>query len=86
MVFPVLVIESHLGSTDCSGCRFFRRGCSIFAERVPQPEDTGAGIFVALPLRVAELPTTKVAEEALERIQMAQEQRKGVVNLSDLET
>ena len=86
MVSPVLVIGSRLGSTDCSGCRIFRRGRSIFAKRLRQPEDIGVGRFVALPVKVAELPTICAAEAALKRINEAKKTRKGVVNLEDLET
>ena len=85
MPSPVLIIESHLGSTDCSGCRFFRRSCYIFAQRFRQPEDSGIRKFVSLPLKVAELPTVDAAKTALERINVARQQRKGIVNLKDLE-
>lgn len=85
MVFPILIVESHLGSTNCSGCRFFRRGRSIFAKRFRQPEDIGVGRFVVLPLKVAELPTPCAAKKALERIDTARKARKGRVDLKDLE-
>ena len=85
MVSPILVIQSSLGSTDCSGCNFFRRGKHIFAQRRPQSEDRDTGKFVALPLRVAVLPTTQAAMTALARIDKARRNRIGVVNLMDLE-
>ena len=85
MVSPILVIQSGVGSTDCSGCRFFRRGRHIFAQRLQQPEDRGIGKFVSLPLRVAVLPTTDAAITALARIDSARRNRTGIVNLMDLE-
>ncbi len=86
MVYPILIIESHLGSTDCSGCHFFRRGRRIFAKRFQQPEDIGIGKFVALPVKIAELPTPCAAEKALKRIDAARQKRKGIVDIRDLET
>ena len=85
MVSPVLVIQSGVGSTDCSGCRFFRRGRQIFAQRQKQPEDRGTAKFVSLPLRVAVLPTTQTAMTALPRIDRVRRNRTGIVNLMDLE-
>ena len=84
MVFPILVIESHLGSTDCSGCRFFRRGRHIFAQQTQNQNTYKSGKFVSLPLKVATLPTLPAAEEALARIDEARRLRKGIVNLKDL--
>ncbi|RKU22840.1 hypothetical protein C6503_03495 [Candidatus Poribacteria bacterium] len=85
MVSPILVIQSGVGSTDCSGCNFFRRDRQIFAQRRQQPEDQGIGKFVSLPLRVAVLPTTEAAMTALARIESARRNRTGIVNLMDLE-
>ena len=86
MVSPILVIQSGVGSTDCSGCRFFRESRNIFAQRHQQPEDQGTGKFVAwFPLRVAVLPTTQAAMTALTRIDNARRNRTGIVNLMDLE-
>ena len=84
MVFPILVIESHLGTTDCSGCRFFRRGRHIFAQQTQHQDTYTSGKFVSLPLKVATLPTLPAAEEALARIDEARRLRKGIVNLKDL--
>ena len=83
MISPILIVESRLGSTDCSGCRFFRRGRYIFAQQSRQPENIGVGKFVALPVKVAELPTPYAAMEALKRIDKARRQQKGIVNLRD---
>ena len=85
MVSPVLVIQSGVGSTDCSGCRFFREGRHIFAQRRQQPEDRETSKFVSLPLRVAVLPTTQAAMTALTRIDKARRTRIRTVNLMDLE-
>ena len=85
MVSPILVIQSSVGSTDCSGCSFFRRGKQIFAQRRQQPDDWGTGKFVSLPLRVAVLPTTQAAMTALARIDRARRNHIGTVNLMDLE-
>ena len=85
MVSPILVIQSGVGSTDCSGCRFFRRGRYIFAQRRQQSKDRGTGKFVSLPLRVAVLPTTQAAMTALARIDRACRNHTGIVNLMDLE-
>ena len=85
MVSPTLVIQSSVGSTDCSGCSFFRRGRHIFAQRRQQPEDGGTGKFVSLPLRVAVLPTAEAAMTALIRIDRACRKRTSIVNLMDLE-
>lgn len=85
MVSPILVIQSGVGSTDCSGCSFFRRGRHIFAQRRQQPEDRETGKFVSLPLRVAMLPTTQAAMTALARIDRARRNHTGIVNLMDLE-
>ena len=85
MVSPILVIQSGVGSTDCSGCRFFRRGRHIFAQRRQQSKDRGTGKFVSLPLRVAVLPTTQAAMTALARIDRACRNHTGIVNLIDLE-
>ena len=85
MVSPILVIQSSAGSTDCSGCSFFRRGKQIFAQRRQQPDDWGTGKFVSLPLRVAMLPTTQAAMTALARIDRARRNHTGIVNLMDLE-
>ena len=85
MVSPILVIQSGVGSMDCSGCSFFRRGTHIFAQRRQQPEDRRTGKFVSLPLRVAVLPTTQAAMIALARIDSARRNRTGIVNLMDLE-
>ena len=85
MVSPILVIQSSVGSTDCSGCSFFRRGKQIFAQRRQQPDDWGIGKFVSLPLRVAMLPTTQAAMTALARIDRARRNHTGIVNLMDLE-
>ena len=85
MVSPILMIQSGVGSTDCSGCRFFREGRNIFAQCYQQPEDRGPGKFVSLPLRVAMLPTTEAAMTALARIDSARRNRTGTVYLMDLE-
>ena len=85
MVSPILVIQSGVGSTDCSGCRFFRRGNHIFAQRLQKLEDRGTGKFVSLPLRIAVLPTTDAAMTALARIDSARRNHTGIVNLMDLE-
>ena len=85
MVSPILVIQSGIGSTDCSGCHFFRQGRQIFAQRRQRPEDWTTGKFVSLPLRVAVLPTTQAAMTALARIDRARRNRIGIVNLMDLE-
>ena len=85
MVSPILVIQSGVGSTDCSGCRFFRRGRHIFAQRHQEPKDGGTGKFVSLPLRVAVLPTTQAAMTALARIDRARRNHISIVNLMDLE-
>ena len=85
MASPTLVIQSGIGSTDCSGCSFFRRGRHIFAQRLQQPEDRRTGKFVSLPLRVAVLPTTQAATTALARIDRARKNRTSIVNLADLE-
>ncbi len=84
MVFPILVIESDLGSMDCSGCRLFRRGRHIFAQQRQGPDAYGCGKFVSLPLKVATFPTVPAAQEALVRIDEARRLRKGIVNLKDL--
>ena len=85
MVSPILIIQSGVGSTDCSGCSFFRRGRQIFAQRRQQPGDCGTGKFVSLPLRIAVLPTTQAAMTALARIDRARRNHTGIVNLMDLE-
>lgn len=85
MVSPILVIQSGVGSMDCSGCSFFRQGRHIFAQRRQQPEDRWTEKFVSLPLRVAVLPTTQAAITALTRIDRARRNRTGIVNLMDLE-
>lgn len=85
MVSPILVIQSSVGSTDCSGCSFFRRGRQIFAQRQQQPGDRRTGKFVSLPLRVAVLPTIRAAITALARIDKARRNRTGIVNVMDLE-
>ena len=83
MVFPILIIESHLGSTDCSGCRFFRRGRHIFAQQRKGEDTYGRGKFVSLPLKVATFSTVAAAQEALARIDEARRLRKGVVDLKN---
>ena len=84
MVFPILIVESDLGSTDCSGCRFFRRGHHIFAQQTQNQDPYRRGKFVSLPLKVATFGTVAVAEEALARVDEARRLRKGSVNLKDL--
>lgn len=84
MVFPILIVESRLGSTDCSDCRFFRKGRHIFAQK-RQRQNTYTK-FVSLPLKVATFPTSDAAHEGLARIDEARRLRKGIVNLKDLET
>ena len=75
----MFVINSNLGSTDCSGCLIYNKGAALFAKHLQQPH------FVALPIRIAEMPNIAVAEAALKRIQFAIITGKLYVDLTDLE-
>ena len=81
----MLIIKSRLGSTDCSGCRMFRRGAKILAKRAKQPGEKRSTSVLSLPIKVADLPSVEAAEVALERITYAIVTGQTVVNLTDLE-
>ena len=80
-----MIIHSRIGSTDCSGCVFFRKGSALFAKRLPGPDQARDVKFVSLALRVAQLPTGKLAETAIERIAHAIMCAETSVSLHDLE-
>ena len=80
-----MIIHSRMGSTDCSGCTFFRKGGTLLAKRLPGPEEHRNIKFVSLALRVAELPTEKLADTAIERIGHALMCGETSVSLDDLE-
>ena len=75
----MLVIHSSLGSTDCSRCRVFNSGTTLFAQRIGQPE------FTLLPIKIAEMRNIAAVEEALIRIQHATKTGEDSVELTDLE-
>jgi hypothetical protein len=88
---PKLIIESHLGRTDCTGCRIYRKHHLILAVLVRIRGDDIAQKYPALPIKVAELPSEFAAERALWRIQFAIETNKNLdtekvtVDLRDLQ-
>lgn len=75
----VFIVNSSLGSTDCSGCEISKKGTVLFAKRIEQPG------FVTLPIKIAEMPSVAAAEIALKRIQYAIKTGKRSVELMDLE-
>ena len=75
----MFVIKSSLDSTDCSGCRIYKKDTTLFAKRVQQPN------LAVLPLKIAEMPNVAAAEAALERIRFAIITGKTHVDLTDLE-
>ena len=75
----MFVIDSSLGSTDCSGCEIFKKGTVLFAKRIERPG------FVTLPIKIAEMPHVTAAEKALKRIQYAIKTGERSVELTDLE-
>ena len=80
-----MIIHSRMGSTDCSDCAFSRKGRTLLAKRLPGPEQHRDIKFVSLALRVAELPTEKLADTAIERIGHALMCGETSVSLDDLE-
>ena len=80
-----MIIHSSVGSTDCSGCKFYRRGTRIFAESIPPSRQNLDVKFVSLALRVAQLPTPEIADIALDRILHAMNRGEAAVSLKDLE-
>ena len=80
-----MIIHSRIGSTDCSGCAFFRKGGTLLAKRIRGPEQHPDIKFVSLALRVAELPTEKLAKTAIRRIGHALICGETSVSLHDLE-
>ena len=75
----MFVIHSSLGSTDCSGCRVFNSGTTLFAKRIEEPD------FALLPIKIAEMRNVAAVEEALNRIQHAIKAGKRSIKLIDLE-
>ena len=75
----MFVINSSLGSTDCSDCQIFKKGTVLFAKGLQQPN------FAALPIKIAKMPNVAAAAKALGRIQRAIKTGERYVNLTDLE-
>ena len=88
---PKLIIESHLGRTDCTGCRIYRKRHLILAIPVRIQRNDLAQKYPALPIKVAELSSEFAAELALSRIHFAIETDKNpdteevTVDLRDLQ-
>ena len=80
-----MIIHSRIGSTDCSGCKFYRKGSRIFAEPIAPPRQKPDVKHVSLALRVAQLPTPEIADIALDRILHAMNRGEASVSLEDLE-
>ena len=85
-----LIIESHLGRTDCTDCRIYRKAHLILAIPVRIRGNDIAQKYPALPIKIAELPSEFAAERALWRIRFASETDKDLdpaeitVDLRDL--
>lgn len=71
-----LIIESHLGRTDCTGCRIYQKDHLIFAVPVHIQGNDIARKYPALPIKIAELPSEFAAERALWRVRFAIETNK----------
>ena len=84
---PNLIIESHLGRTDCTDCRIYRKHHLIFAVPVRIRGNDIAQKYPALPIKIAELPSGSAAKQALWRIRSALETGKDevTVDLRDLQ-
>ena len=88
---PRLIIESHLGRTDCTGCRIYRKHHLILVKPVRIRGNDILRTYPALPIKVAEFPSKFAAERALRRIWFAIETDKDldtkeiVVDLRDLQ-
>ena len=80
------VVESHLGATDCSDCQIFRHENKIFAKLVWQSRKTGPNMNASLPIKIAELPSVRLAEIALAKIEMAIKRGDTIIDLRDLES
>ena len=86
-----LIIESHLGRTDCTDCRIYRKHHLILAIPVRIRGSTIAQKYPALPIKIAELRSEFTAERALWCIRFAIETDKNldteeiVVDLRDLQ-
>ena len=80
-----MIVHSSIGSTDCSGCRFYRKGTRIFAKPILPRGQNPDVKFVSLALRVAQLPTPEIADIALDRIIYALNRGEACVSLKDLE-
>ena len=80
-----MIIYSSIGKTDCTGCKFYKKGDAIFAKRLPPPHWDPDIKFVSLALRVVQLPTVRVANMAMERIIDAIQQKATSVSFYDLE-
>ena len=80
-----MIIHSGIGSTDCSGCEFYRKGSRIFAKPIAPPGQNPDVTFVSLELRVAQLPTPEIADIALDRILHALNRGEACVSLENLE-
>lgn len=66
-----LIIKSHLGRIDCTGCRIYRKHQRILAKPVRIRGNDLAHAYPALPVKVAEFGSKFAAERALERIWFA---------------
>ena len=80
-----MIVHSRIGSTDCSGCEFYRKGSRIFAKPTAPPGQDPDVTFVSLELRVAQLPTPGIADIAMDRIIHAMHRGEACVSLENLE-
>ena len=80
-----MIVHSSIGSTDCSGCEFYRKGSRIFAKPTAPLGENPEVKFVSLALRVAQFPMPEIADIAMERIIRAMNRGETSVSLKNLE-
>ena len=65
----LLFLNSSLGITNCSGCLIFKKGKTLFAKRIEEPE------FVVLPIKIAENAECSCCRRGIEKNPVCNQKR-----------
>lgn len=76
------VIYSNLGSTDCTGCRVYRRGTLLLAKRHRPENDPMRKRFIAMPMKIAAFADVRTAKNTLKKVGLAIKAGKVSVDLT----